>query len=373
MESAMRQSPTRHACMCVAVTAALAASLVCGVTSAGHAQPFYQNKRVTVLINYAAGGPSDIEGRIFAKYLVKHLDGAPTLVVQNMDGAGGLVGAKYLGEVSARDGTVVGALTGAAWLYAANPERWPVAFPTYEFVARQPATTIHFVRKDLAPGINKPTDIVKAQGLIAGGLGVDTSKDLRMRMVLDMLGVPFKYVTGYRSSPPARLALQRGEIHMFSESPPSYRTGVMPQVIEPGIAIAVWWDEIVDPAPEITRKQMEGLDVPSFLQLYKSIKGTTPSGEIWDAYRALYSMNSTLLRLVAMPPETPRAALAELSQAVQRMASDPEYAAESNKVMGFVPEYETAPDMTQQVRAAMNVPPQMLEFIKEYTRNVPKR
>jgi tripartite-type tricarboxylate transporter receptor subunit TctC len=363
--------------MCARLYAAIAACAVLALSAAMSApraeEPYYKGKRVTVLINYAAGGPSDIEGRIFAKYLVKHIDGAPTLVVQNMDGAGGLVGAKYLGEVSARDGTVVGALTGAAWLYAANPERWPVPFPSYEFVARQPATTIHFVRKDLAPGMTQPSDIVKAQGLIAGGLSVDTSKDLRMRMVLDMLGVPFKYVTGYRSSPPARLALQRGEIHMFSESPPSYRTAVLPQVIEPGIAIPVWWDEITDPAPEITRKQMEGLAIPSFLQLYKSIKGTTPSGELWEAYRALYAMNSTLLRLVAMPPETPRPALVALRQAVERMARDPEYAAESIKTMGFVPEYETAPDMTQQVRAGMNVSPEMLSYIKEYTRNVPKR
>jgi tripartite-type tricarboxylate transporter receptor subunit TctC len=84
-------------------------------------------------------------------------------------------------------------------------------------------------------------------------------------------------------------------------------------------------------------------------------------------------MNSTLLRLIAMPPETPQPALAALRQAVERMARDPEYAAESTKTMGFVPEYETAPDMTQQVRAAMNVPPEMLNYIKEYTRNVPKR
>jgi hypothetical protein len=69
--------------------------------------------------------------------------------------------------------------------------------------------------------MKEPADIVKAQGLIAGGLSADTSKDLRLRLGLDMLGVPFKYVTGYRSSPPARLAMQRGEINMFSESPPA--------------------------------------------------------------------------------------------------------------------------------------------------------
>src|SRR5262245_277308 len=79
--------------------------------SDGHAQePFYKGKRLTVLINFAAGGPADIEGRIFAKYLVKHIDGAPSLVVQNMDGAGGLIGAQYLGEIAPKDGTMLGAL-----------------------------------------------------------------------------------------------------------------------------------------------------------------------------------------------------------------------------------------------------------------------
>src|SRR4029453_11089507 len=149
-------------------------------------EPFYKGKRLTVLINFAAGGPADIEGRIFAKYLVKHIDGAPSLVVQNMDGAGGLIGAQYLGEIAPKDGTVLGALTGTAWIYASDPERWRVDFRNYEFVARQPSTTIHFVRTDVPPGIKEPTDIVKAKGLIAGGLSADTSKDLRRGMARDL-------------------------------------------------------------------------------------------------------------------------------------------------------------------------------------------
>ena len=73
-----------------------------------------------------------------------------------------------------------------------------------------------------------------------------------------MLGVPFRYVTGYRSSPPARLALQRGEINMFSESPPSYRAVVEPQLVKTGQAIPVWWDEVNTGDPPPPQKQMEG-------------------------------------------------------------------------------------------------------------------
>jgi tripartite-type tricarboxylate transporter receptor subunit TctC len=349
-----------------------AALLVAAVASDARAEePYYKGKRLTVLVNFAAGGPADIESRIFAKHLVKHIDGQPTLVVQNMDGAGGLIGAQYLGEVAPKDGTMLGALTGTAWIYASDPERWRVDFRSYEFIARQPSTTIHFVRTDVPPGIKEQADIVKAQGLIAGGLSADTSKDLRLRLALDMLGIPFKYVTGYRSSPPARLALQRGEIHMFSESPPSYRSVVVPQLVTPGIAIPVFYDEVLDPPPP--QRQMEGLTIPTFQQLYRKVKGTAPSGQYWDAYRTLYEMNNALLRLIALPPGAPRPAYDAISKAIAQLNQDQEFAAEAMKVMEFIPEYETAPDMSERVRAMLVASPEMRNYINEYTRNVPKR
>ncbi len=137
---------------------------------AAHAQePFYKGKRLTILINFAAGGPTDIEGRLFAKHLARHIDGAPSIVIQNMDGAGGIVGAKYLGEVAPRDGSMAGYFTGTAFMYALDPERFRVDFKTYEFVATQPGTTVHFARTDVPPGLKEPTDIVKAKGLVVGG------------------------------------------------------------------------------------------------------------------------------------------------------------------------------------------------------------
>src|SRR5262249_14680474 len=84
-----------------AVLAVLGAAIALAMSPAAAQQPYYKGKRLTVLINFAAGGPADIESRIFARHLVKHIDGAPTLVIQNMDGAGGLIGAQYLGEVAA--------------------------------------------------------------------------------------------------------------------------------------------------------------------------------------------------------------------------------------------------------------------------------
>ncbi|HEY6254990.1 MAG TPA: hypothetical protein VIY51_04270 [Xanthobacteraceae bacterium] len=355
---------TRPATLALAILLALAAP-------ATAEEPFYKGKRLTLLINFAAGGPTDIEGRLFAKYLVKHIAGEPGVIVQNMDGAGGLIGAQYLGEVAPKDGTVLAYLSGSAWLYVSDPDRWRVDFRKYEFVAYQPGTTVHFMRTDVPPGMRQPADIAKAQGLIAGGLSADTSKDLRLRLALDMLGVPYKYVTGYRSSPPARLALQRGEISMFSESPPSYRAVVEPSLVKTGQVMPVFYDEVADPPPP--QKQLEGLSIPSFPQLYRQIKGTLPSGQLWEAYRVLYDMNSTLQRMIALAPGVPPAALDALRAGIEGLNADKEFAAEAFKAIEFVPDYPTAPDMSRKMRAMMVATPQMRDFINDYMRNPPKR
>ena len=121
-----------------------------------------------------------------------------------------------------RDGTVAGYLTAAAWNYVVDPAAYRIDFGTFEFIAYQPANIVYFVRTDTPPGVKDGASLLQTSGLVAGGLAADSSKDLKIRLSLDILGVPYKYVTGFRSAAPARLALQRGEINFFSESSPSY-------------------------------------------------------------------------------------------------------------------------------------------------------
>ena len=237
----------------------LCAVAAAGVPSALADEPFYKGKRLTLIINFAAGGPTDIEGRLLAKHLARHIAGNPGIVAQNMDGAGGMVGAGFLGEVAPKDGTAMGYFTGSAWRYANNPERFRVDFRSYEFIAYQPGTAIIYVRTDVPPGMKSATDIVKAKGVVAGGLGAENSKDLLIRLGLDLLGVPYKYVTAYRGSQAARLALQQNEINLYSESPPSYRAVVEPSLVRDGVVIPLWYETIPSGEPFNPPKQMEGL------------------------------------------------------------------------------------------------------------------
>src|SRR5689334_9088286 len=76
--------------------------------SARAQEPFFARKTITISIGYTAGGSYDLYGRLVARHLGKHIAGQPTVVAQNMPGAGSLKAANYLYEVAPRDGTALG-------------------------------------------------------------------------------------------------------------------------------------------------------------------------------------------------------------------------------------------------------------------------
>jgi tripartite-type tricarboxylate transporter receptor subunit TctC len=356
-----------------ALSALAVVSALIGISAPAAADdPIYKGKRLSVLVNFAAGGPTDIEGRLFARHIAKHIEGQPAAIVQNMDGAGGLVGNSYLGEIAPKDGSVVGYFTGAAWLYATEPNKHRVDFRTYEFVAYQPGTTVYYVRTDVAPGLKEATDIVKAQGLVTGGLSADSSKDLLIRLTLEMLGVPFKYVTGYRSNQNARLALQQGEINFFAESPPGYRSVVEPSLVRSGQVIPLYYDPGWNGESISVPKQIEGLSVLPFQELYRKIKGAEPSGKLWDVYLSSLAINAAMQRLVVLPPGTPQAAVDALRAAVLRLNDDAAFAQEAMSALGYVPNYEAGPLTNRQVRTALTVSPEIRSFVLDSIKNAKK-
>ena len=86
-----------------AAIAFAAATLVCSApASADPVTDFYRGKTLRMLIGYGPGGGYDIYGRLVAEFLPRHLPGNPTIVAQNMPGAGSFVAAKYIYEVAPR-------------------------------------------------------------------------------------------------------------------------------------------------------------------------------------------------------------------------------------------------------------------------------
>jgi hypothetical protein len=348
---------------CCLITAALA--LCC--TAAGAQQPFYAGKQLTVLVNYDSGGPTDIEARLLARHLGRHIAGNPRVQVQNMAGSAGLVGTKYLGEVAPRDGTVMGYITGSAHRFVSNPERFSVDFRKYEFVAVLPSGRIHFMRTDVRPGIKTAADVLKAENIIVGGLGAQQPKDMAMRLTLDMLGVRYSYVTSYNSSAQGLNALLRGEFNYYADSPTLYKTKIAPEV-KAGSLIPVFYDPGFDGKDFSVPAAMNDHTILPYHEFYKSVKGAMPSGELWEAYKSVLMINGTMYRVMALPPGAPQSAVDALRAALTKLASDKSYLDEADKLIGEAPEYVIKATLNDDVRRALSVNPKLKAFMDSYGR-----
>jgi len=356
-----------------------ALAFICGLVAltiaipAGYAQePFFAGKRLTILVNFAPGGSTDTEARVFARHIGRLIDGQPNIVVQNMDGAGGLVGAKYVGEVGQRDGTLAGYFTATGFIYALDPERFKADFKTYEFVGIQPGTSINFVRTDVEPGMKQPNDIVKAKNLIIGSLAPDSSKGVRMRLAFDLLGIPYKYISGYRSGGAAKLALQRGEINFFGESPPSYGSIIEPGLVRTGEVIPIYQDPGYDGEKFFVPDSAKAISVQTFPELYQAVKGGTPSGRLWEAYKTVLGADGTMQRMITMAPGAPAAAVNALREGIARLNSDKAHAEDAQKAFGYVPVWRAGADNNALAQRAMMIQPQARQFLFDYIKNPPK-
>ena len=92
----------------LSITAALLAGAA--PARAQSVSDFYRGKTLRMLIGYGPGGGYDIYGRLVAEFMPRHLPGNPTIITQNMPGAGSFVAAKFMYEVAPKDGTVFGSL-----------------------------------------------------------------------------------------------------------------------------------------------------------------------------------------------------------------------------------------------------------------------
>src|SRR5688500_15815239 len=96
--------------LCIAAAISLAASLTAAAVAAAPADPvagFYRGRTIQLLIGFSPTGGYDIYARTLARYLGKHIPGNPTILPQNMPGAGSLKVANYIYNVAPKNGTVI--------------------------------------------------------------------------------------------------------------------------------------------------------------------------------------------------------------------------------------------------------------------------
>jgi len=327
--------------------------------------PFYQGKTLNIVINFAAGGPTDIESRIFAKHLPRHIPGNPTVTIQAMGGGGGLTAANYIGEVAKADGFTAAYFTGSLFQHQIKDPALRVDIGKFGFITGVQGVTVSYIRSDVPPGIKKPADFVKAQKFRAAGLGVSSSKDVRFRLSFDLLGLKYDYVTGYNSSSIARLAVQRNEAQYHDETLPSYRSQVEPQMVKAGMVTPLYYTDLVTPSGEV----LVSRDVPEllpFTHYYREIFGKLPSGIMYEALKAANMSSTNMTRMVLMPPKVPAESIAILRKAFDSLSRDQDFLQDAIAVMRFQPRLEVGEAGERMFKVASQVRPEVVDFIRQY-------
>ena len=349
----------------------LISSMILSAAAYAAERPYYQGKNITFLINFSAGGPTDIEGRIVARHLAKHISGNPTIIVQNMAGAGGVTGINFLGEKAKGDGLTMGYFTGPYNHQMMKSVSLRTDLMKVPFIASVGSVTVCYIRSDVPPGIKKPTDIAKAERFRAGGLSFDSNKDLRFRLAFDILGLKYDYVTGYNSSNDARLAVQRNEIQYHDENIPGYRGVVEPQLVKTGIVTPLYYHDVINPDGTMG-KSPDYPELSSFTEVYTQIHGKAPTGIKYEVLKAANMASQNLSRVALLPPNSPKEAVLAVRQAFTSLSKDEEFIAEAKKVMRFQPRFDVGEDGERLRERVLWAPTEVVDFVRKYIDEVRK-
>ena len=334
------------------------------VAGTAHAQQF-AGQSVNIIVNFSAGGPTDAEARIIAMYLPKYLQGVNSVIVRNVGGAGGNIGANQLGEASGRDRFNIGFFTWNPVNQIIHDETLHVRYSDFKFVAGMKQASLIYVRRDTAPGIKKSADIAKAQLFRAGALGPTNHGTVRQRLALDLLGAKYETIPGYKGLRDIDLALLQGDIQLSSNSLPGYFTSVKPNLVDRGIAMPLLQYDRADGQPG---RNSDIPDIPTFLEVYKDVygKNAMPSGQKWQALQLMTRIMDSMYRTVFMPPTAPQAAVDEMRVAFEKLGRDQEFVAQYKKVVLTEPRFIIGHQGERVIAELTNISPAMSTFFREY-------
>jgi tripartite-type tricarboxylate transporter receptor subunit TctC len=192
---------------------AIALVLFLSAVSAAAADPiadFYTGKTVRMLVGYGPGGGYDIYGRLVAEFLPKFLPGHPSIVTENMPGAGSFAAAKYIANVAPQDGTVLASLAQTFALDSAVGGSGRTNAAAFHYVGRV-TTNIDVGVARVSSGIKSIAD-VRAKPYTVGASGRGSTTDIYAEALNAYGGTKFKIVIGYKGTSEILLAMERGEV-----------------------------------------------------------------------------------------------------------------------------------------------------------------
>jgi len=311
MAAKMRSFITR------AMTAAVAI-MVLGIgdlARAAEVAPFFAGKTLRVLVGFSPGGGYDLYARELARYMGRHIPGNPTVVVQNMPGAGSLKAVNYLYNAAPRDGTVIATFARGIVFEPLIGRPDGAQFEATKF------NWIGSVSNEVGVcGIMSSRSVASWQDMLTkrtliGASGAGADSDAFSIVLRNLFHLPMKIVTGYPGGADMNLAMERGEIDgrcgwSWSSILSTKRDWLVNKQIQITVQIAL-------------AKHEDLPDVPLIMDLVNDQQHSA-------ALKVIVSRQS-IARPFAAPPEVPTERIDALRRAFDQTAADPNFLAEMRR------------------------------------------
>jgi tripartite-type tricarboxylate transporter receptor subunit TctC len=343
----------------VAISFTMAAVLTAASADAGQAQSaveaFYKGRQINLIVGYGPGGGYDLTARLLARHIGRFIPGQPSVVVQNMVGAGSLRAANYLYGAAPKDGATFGVFGSDIPMIALIGANSSVQFDARRFTWLGSSSSFRhdayvlIVRADA-----KSPSILEARRpggapLVLGGTG-EGARDADVPKILrDAIGLNIKQVLGYPDSPSIFLAVERGELEGRTFDFSAVKA-TWPEWLKPnsGFKVLVQFARVTR-HPELP-------DVPTARELALDA----------DA-RALIEFSETPLLTMARPFAAPPDVSDERAKALQAafLAAhrDPRFLEEAEK-LGVDISPVGADQMVRSVERLAQAPPSVIAYMK---------
>ena len=196
---------------CVPLLPLVLAGLVAAPTFA-RADDFYKGKTFTIVVGFSPGGGYDVNARGLARHLSAHIPGNPSIIVQNMPGAGSLTSVRYLDVTAPKDGTVMTIFNpGLVTQSIMQPDKVQLDFRRYGWIG---VVTPDFrVCYGFGPnGVKSWDDMMHRKEFVLGSTARGSGNYINGATLREVFHAPIKQILGFPGSAEQRLAIERGEL-----------------------------------------------------------------------------------------------------------------------------------------------------------------
>jgi tripartite-type tricarboxylate transporter receptor subunit TctC len=313
-------------------------------------EEFFRGKVIRMIVGFSPGGGFDTFARTVARYMGKYVPGNPTVIVENMTGAGSLIAANHIYKVAKPDGLTIGAFNGNQILAQL------VGGQGIEFDARK-------MEWMGAPGYNhdlcllsQKTGIASAEQWLASktvfklaGSAPGSTTDDVAKVLKEAIGLPMRLISGYKGTADMRVAVESGEVDgLCGFSWVSVRT-TWRKAVESNL-VSVMMQSAPKAHPDLP-------NVPLTINFAKT-------AEARQLIEAGVHQPSAMTYGYSLPPGTPKDRVRILRQAFSQTVKDSDFLGDSGKA-----NLEIAPasgeEIEQAIQKLFKTPPAVVAKLKE--------